>query len=317
MACPAAPPRRGSSATPRSSGRRPRERKPPPHPWSSGGPDDGGRLADHQPGEVIPIHAAPRRGEQLVGELQPHPQRAQRWVARSRRSPSSISCRVRVISSSRVIAGRDRRRPVWPVSCSIASRSARARSVHGPRPAIADRRAIERRHRQDARHARRQERLIRGGEVPVAQQRLDRAQSDPDRPAEQPRPGRPGQDRAVERRGRQLRLPVAARGGPGRCSPTFPPTGDRLTVRNSASSAPGAARLEARVDVLRAARSSSTPPSGFCGSRRTTLRDEVQAALEVVGRGRRDGPCLDHDRRVGASLRRQDAARRERAAATP
>ena len=42
--------------------------------------DDPLRLADHQPGEVVAVHAPPRRREQVVRALEPHLERRQRRV---------------------------------------------------------------------------------------------------------------------------------------------------------------------------------------------------------------------------------------------
>ena len=156
----------------------------------------------------------------------------------------------------------------------------------GPRPGppVADRRAVERGHRQDPGHARRQERLVGVGEVRPAPARPSTGRSPTrGRPAEQPRPRRAGQDRAVERRRRQLERPVARRRR----------TRNMLADRRLGQVAvdgqeqgvvrAGPARLEAGVDVVGAGRRLErrqrvlrVAPDG--------RRDEMQPVLEVPGR---------------------------------
>ena len=59
------------------------------------------RLPDEQPREVVAVHAPPRRRQQVVGQLEPDLEGAEGSAAS--RSPSSINCRVRAMSSSRVM----------------------------------------------------------------------------------------------------------------------------------------------------------------------------------------------------------------------
>src|SRR4029079_8601379 len=120
----------------------------------------------------------------------------------------------------------------------------------------------------------------------------------------------------------------ARHAGPGRCWPSCPPTDARrwsgrarrrprhytpFYGEEERVSRAGAAALEPRVDVVGARRRLErhervlrvAPDRG---------RDEVQAALEVVGWWRDDGPCLDGDGRGHDLGRREEAATAERTA---
>src|SRR6185369_16802322 len=85
--------------------------------------DDLLRLADHQPGEVIAIHRPPGSYEQVVAELEPGLEAAQ---ARLALEPVALLDEL-AGPGDELVAGH---RGVSPRM--NASRSARARSVHGP-----------------------------------------------------------------------------------------------------------------------------------------------------------------------------------------
>ena len=116
----------------------------------------------------------------------------------------------------------------------------------------------------------------------ASQPALERPQPDPRSPVEQPRSGRARQDRAVERGRRELerRRPAAADQEDVGRRPLGQVVVDRQEQRIVRT---GAARLEPRVDVLRAGRRLEggervlrvAPDRG---------RDEVEPALEVVDR---------------------------------
>ena len=108
--------------------------------------------------------------------------------------------------------------------------------------------------------------------------------------------------RATASRARRVR-------GRGTGSPTSPRTGGRRSSGTAASSAPAVAGLEPGVDVVRPRRRLERRER----VRRVApdaARDEVEAALEVAGRGRRHRPRLD--RRSSAPGARRAAAGRGR-----
>ena len=100
-ASPAAPPRRGSCAARPSSAPPPHGRRPLLLRGHRAPTDRAFRLPDEQPREVVAVHAPPRRRQQVVGQLEPDLEGAEGSAAS--RSPSSINCRVRAMSSSRVM----------------------------------------------------------------------------------------------------------------------------------------------------------------------------------------------------------------------
>ena len=191
--------------------------------------DDPLRLADHQPGQVVAVHAPPGRRQQVVRALEPDLEPAERRVG------------AQALALVDELAGRGDQLVARHASTSpriIASRS-RARPP-GPRPGQAgpDRRALEAGHRQDAGDARGQERLVGGRQVGRCQAPLDRLGARPGRPS-------PGATSGWSRAGSRSRATAwrapgrrPGRDGPGRCSRSWPPTGGRPTVRKSASSAP-------------------------------------------------------------------------------
>ena len=160
--------------------------------------DDALRLADHQPGEVVAVHAPPRRGQQVVRSLEPHLERGERRV---RAQPVALVDQL-AGAGDEVVTGHAGPSPAW----IIASRSARARRVHGPGRHSRSR-PRQTGDRQDPGYARAQERLVRRRQVRRREATLDRPEPDARTPAEQPRTGRPGQDRAIERRRRELGRP--------------------------------------------------------------------------------------------------------------
>ena len=213
------------------------------------------------------------------------------------------------MSSSRVT-------PVTPASpWIIASRSARARSVQAPgRPSpIGD--PSNDGHRQDPGHARGQEGLAGGREVGPRERALERAQPDPRAPVEQPRSGGAGQDRAIERGRRELEGPSPPADAHEEDVRRRPLGQVVVDGQEQGVVRAGAARLEPRVDVLRAGRRLERRERVLrvAPDRR---RDEVQAALQVGighrGRPARPGsrPSPARPRRVGA--RRASGRRRAR-----
>ena len=151
----------------------------------------------------------------------------------TRRSPSSMSCRVPAISSSRVTSARPRLRGSSPRGRPVHDRSrvpAARQPIGAPSNAVTGRipATLDDRNASSA--------PARSCALEPA---LERPQADTRAPVEQPRPGRAGQDRAVERRCRQLlRLRRPGSAGRGRCSADVPSEMWSSIVRNSASSAP-------------------------------------------------------------------------------
>ena len=84
--------------------------------------DDGLWLADHQPGEVVPIHAAPGCREQVVRQLEPQLERRERRVGQQ-----PVALVDQLAGSLDQLVARHADSPRMK-----ASRSSRARSVHAP-----------------------------------------------------------------------------------------------------------------------------------------------------------------------------------------
>ena len=175
------------------------------------------------------------------------------------------------------------------------SRSARARRVHGPGVPAPIGTAVEAGHRQDPGDRRAHERLVGRAEVVGRQPRLDGPEPRAVGPAQQPRARRARQDRAVERRGRELRDAVGRASneedvGRRRLRQV---AGHRQEQRVVGALAAG---LEPREDVVRAARRLERHDRVLRVPAHAR-RDQRQAAFEVVRRGRDHRPRLDHDRR--------------------
>ena len=169
------------------------------------------------------------------------------------RVPSSMSWRVARISSSRVTG------PPQPRNHRLAIRPRPTRPRSGP--SVTDRGAVEPGHGQDPGHAGAQERLGGAAQVVATEVALDRPETDPLRPGEEPRPSRAGEDRAVERRRRQLLGAIRPTVGPGRGWRWSTPTGDlRPSERAHRLRRPGVPRGVRRR--IRPATSSSGRPAG-------------------------------------------------------
>ena len=98
--------------------------------------------------------------------------------------------------------------------------------------------------------------------------------------------------------------------------------GWRSSPRKGGHRASGTGRRRRRRGAPRGGRRRSrrgyvvlSAASGLSGSRRTRARDQVEPALEVIGRRRGHGPGLDRDRRPDVLVDREEAAAAERATA--
>src|SRR5580765_1041242 len=171
-------------------------------------------------------------------------------------------------------------------------------------PAAADRLGGETGHRQDARDTAREECFVGIGQVAGRQPRLVRLQADACGPANDPVAGRARQDRARERRRREL---IAANQKQvRRCRLRQEAVGrqeDRVVGA-------GLAGLDAGEDVIRA-RGRLQPDQRVLGVAAHGARDEVEAVLEVADRNWRHGPGLDDDRRRWVLVGREEAAAEE------
>ena len=180
--------------------------------------DDPLRLADHQPGQVVAIHLSPRRREQVVRPLEPDLEAAERrlarGVARPHRPAPGWRRSARHASSTSPRRGSSPRGRRGPGASTV-----RARPSRSPHPRTGSPAGSRRRSTRGTPHPRRRDRR---GEPP-----LDRAQPDALAPGQEPRAGRPGQDRAVERWRRQLEHPVGRAPDEEDVRGRRPPTGAR------------------------------------------------------------------------------------------
>ena len=122
--------------------------------------DDVLRLADHQPREVVAVHRAPRRDEEVVAQLEPRLEAAQRRVG------------LEALALVDQLAGPGDELVAGHVAAASSATPRDERLAVGARPqrpgagpAVADRRALEARDRQDPGDAARDERLVGLGEV--------------------------------------------------------------------------------------------------------------------------------------------------------
>ena len=103
---------------------------------------------------------------------------------------------------------------------------------------VADRRPVEPGDGQDAGHARRQERLVGGGQVGAGEPALDRPEPDPRAPAEQPGPGRARAGSRSRATAWRARAPVVGARRTRKMFAVVPSDRWSSMVRKSASSAP-------------------------------------------------------------------------------
>ena len=222
-----------------------------------------------------------------------------------RRSPSSIELPG---PGDQLVAGHVASSPAI-----IASRSARARSVHGPGRPSPIGSPSNAGHRQDPGHARRQERLVGRREVGPAEPALDRPKPDARAPR---RAATSGSSRAGSR---SRATGVASSTTSSAARPDEEDVGGRALGQVAVGRQEervvraGPARLEPGVDVVGARRGlerrervGRVAPDG--------RGDESQAALEVAGRRGDDRPGLDRDRGRDGLVGRQQTATAERAA---
>ena len=219
--------------------------------------DDALRLADHQPGEVVAVHAPPRRGEQVVRALEPDLERGERRVG------------LQPVALVDQLAGR--RRSARRGSCARPRRPDHRLAVRPrpprprPGPAVADRRALEPGDRQDPGDAGRQERLVGRRQVGRRQAALDRPEADARRPS---RAATTGSSRAGSRsRATASRAPAGHRRARRTRKMLAVVPSDRWPSIGQEQRVVGAraARLEPGVDVVGARRRLERRPAGWPG----------------------------------------------------